>query len=84
MAIGIYKEQPNHPVFEEFLEFGEKLAELAEVVGSGKRGQPERVRTGIEQSKPFEKPRSQSQKPDREKPEIKPGRFVKDVPDNEI
>lgn len=84
MAIGIYKDQPDHPVFEEFQEFGKKLAELAEVVGPGKRGQPERLRSGIEQSKPSEKLRAQSEKLDREKPENKPGRFVKDVPDNEI
>ena len=80
MAIEVFREEPYHPVFIDFPEFGEKVAELAEVVGGGKRPQVNRKKEP--QSKTNLKMRNE--KPEAEKPENKVGRFVANIPDEDL
>lgn len=79
MAVDVFREEPDHPVFKDFPEFGEKVAELAEVVGGVKRSQVNRT-----EPKAKEQTTIRSEKPEKEKPENKRGRFVSDVPDEDL
>lgn len=80
MAVDVFRKEPNHSVFNDFPEFGEKLAELAEVVGGGKRPQASRKTD----PNTTEKPNIREEIPEADKAENKPGRFVSDVPDEDL
>jgi len=80
MAVDVFREEPDHPVFKKFPEFGEKVAELAEVVGGGKRPQASRKT----EPNAKEKPKIREETPEADKPENKRGRFVSDVPDEDL
>lgn len=80
MAIDVFREEPDHSVFLDFPEFGEKVAELAEVVGGVKRSQVNRKT----EPKAKEKIKLHSEKAEKEKSENKPGKFVSDVRDEDL
>jgi len=80
MAVDVFRKEPDHTVFNDFPEFGEKLAELAEVVGGVKRSQVNQKT----EPKAKENPKIRKEKPETEKPENKPGKFVSDVPDEDL